>query len=95
MVNVFFSPRDISFKLHLPDNTILSAKLCQDGAKALMSNPNKDLGKWLIRKVLHIPIGKIVKYKDLIIAGFDSVIVYKNSDADFAIQMYNSLSDFI
>jgi|GEM_PF-1907484 len=52
-------------------------KVCQQGGKAIMSNPNKDLGKWILRDVLKIPEKKVVKYKDLLEIGIDSVVFEK------------------
>lgn len=45
-----------------------------------MSNPNKDLGKWILRDVLNIPIGTVVNYSLLLNRGIDSVYVEKWSD---------------
>ncbi len=71
----FFPSRDIPFSLILPDGKILSAKICQDGGKALMSNPNKDLGEWILRKVLKKEPWKLVSMDDLNRLGFDSVCI--------------------
>lgn len=71
----FFPKRDTPFVLLLPDGKKLSAKICQDGGKALMSNPNKDLGEWLLRKVLKKKAWDIVTMYDLDRLGFDSVCV--------------------
>lgn len=49
----FFPPRDKPFNLILPSKKIISVKLCQENSKALMSNPNQDLGKWLLRKLFN------------------------------------------
>jgi len=85
----FFPPRDIAFTLRLPDGQTMSAKLCQDNSKALMSNPNKDLGEWLLRKVLQIPVGRIITMNDLNIANFDSVRLIKNGYLDYSIETCN------
>lgn len=69
----FFPNRDNPFELILPDGNSLSAKVCQDGGKALMSNPNAALGEWLLRKVLRKPIGEILTLNDLNTYGIDSV----------------------
>ena len=69
----FFPDRDHPFELILPDGKSLSAKICQEGGKALMSNPNAALGEWLLRKVLRKPIGEIVTMDDLNTFGIDSV----------------------
>ena len=36
-----------SFNVKLPNGDILSMKVAQQGGKALMSNPNSALGKWI------------------------------------------------
>lgn len=69
----FFPNRDSPFELILPDGKSLSAKICQQGGKALMSNPNAALGEWILRKVLRKPIGDIVTIDDLNTYGIDSV----------------------
>lgn len=71
----FFPQRDEPFELQLPDGKILSAKICQEGGKALMSNPNSDLGEWLLRKILKKKEGSIVTKLDLDKFGFDSIMV--------------------
>lgn len=73
----FFPGVSVSFDLKLPNFTILTAKQCQQGGKALMSNPNRDLGKWLLRDILHIPKYKVVTYTMLQEVGIDSVYVEK------------------
>lgn len=69
----FFPSRDTSFKLKLPNGEFLSAKLCQANSKALMTNPNRDLGKWLLRKVLNLEEGEVLTYTKLLELGIDSV----------------------
>lgn len=71
----FFPYRDTTFELQLPDGRSLSAKLCQDGSKALMSNPNSALGEWILRKVLRKAEGELVTMEDLNTYGIDSVKV--------------------
>ncbi|MGL4983034.1 MAG: hypothetical protein ACRC4W_09345, partial [Treponemataceae bacterium] len=73
----FFSDRDQIFTLVLPDKNNLQAKICQDAGKALMSNPNKDLGKWILRKVLQLKEGELVTYQKLEALGIDSVRIDK------------------
>lgn len=83
----FFPPRDVPFKLTLPDGAELSAKVCQDGGKAIMSNPNRDLGLWLLRKVLKLPTGRLVTMDHLDALNVDSVVFTKHPDGysiDFA-----------
>ncbi len=84
----FFPSRDVEFTLHLPDDkTVMSAKICQDGGKALMSNPNKALGEWILRKVLHLKERELLTYDRLLASGFDSLVVIKNSERDFTIDI--------
>ena len=71
----FFPKRDEPFELQLPDGKKLSAKICQTGGKALMSNPNSDLGEWLLRKILRKKEGSLVTRFDLDTFGFDSIMV--------------------
>lgn len=71
----FFPKRDEPFELQLPDGKKLSAKICQQGGKALMSNPNSDLGEWLLRKILKKKEGTLVTKLDLDTFGFDSIMV--------------------
>jgi len=88
----FFPSRDISFTLHLPNGTSMSAKPCQENRKALMSNPNTALGKWLLRDILQLAEGKLVTIDLLNSMGFDSVVVYKDSDVDYRIDVCRTIS---
>lgn len=81
----FFPPRDVPFQLHLPDGKIISAKVCQDQGKAIMSNPNKELGKWLLRDIFELPIGTVVTYEMLLKFGIDSVIFTKLREGEYSI----------
>ena len=71
---------DDKFNLILPDGTVLNAKMCQSGQKGLMSNPNKALGKWILRDVLKVPLKTLIDRKYLDSLGIDSVIVFKLSN---------------
>lgn len=73
----FFPPRDEAFELTLPDRTTMSAKVCQDNNKALMSNPNSALGKWLLRDVMNVGEREFLTYNKLQTIGLDAVVVYK------------------
>ena len=79
----FFPPRDQKFDLHLPSGEVVTAKVCQDGSKALMSDPNTVLCSWLFstidgdysyaetRLARHLPY----TYDDLAKIGKDAVRV--------------------
>jgi len=83
----FFPPRDTSFILLLPNGSEMSAKVCQDNEKALMSNPNSALGEWLLRDVLDLKERELLTYSKLERIGLDSVVIYKTGadryDIDF------------
>jgi len=82
----FFPSRDIKFELILPNGNKLSTKVCQDGNKALMSDPNKALGKWLLRDVLDIKELQILTYEKLETIGIDSVRVTKIDSFTYEIE---------
>lgn len=82
----FFPEKDTEFSILLPDNRRLRAKVCQQGRKALMSNPNGALGKWILRDVLKIKTGKLLTYPDLLGIGVDGVRLSKISNKKYAIQ---------
>lgn len=78
----FFPPRDESFIIILPDGKKMEAKVCQDGGKAIMSNPNKELGKWLLRDVFGLPERTVVTYDMLKVFNVDSVMFTRIQDAN-------------
>lgn len=88
----FFPPREIQFTLCLPNGRSMQAKICQDNGKALMSNPNKALGKWLLRDILHLKEGELLTMEKLNLFGFDSVVVYKLSDGKYKIDVCRTKS---
>ena len=61
----FFPARDISFTLNLPNGHFKTAKVCQDNNKVLMTKPNDDLGKWILRDVLNLKENELVTYDKL------------------------------
>lgn len=81
----FFPPSDQPFKLILPNGKELSAKICQQGDKALMTNPNKDLGHWLIDDVFKIDPQELITYEMLEKYGIDSVRITKEDDLVYSI----------
>ena len=83
----FFPPRDQKFNLKVPNDEILSAKVCQDNSKALMTDPNKALSDWLLRKVLQLKEGEVATIEKLNALGFDSVIITKIDDENFEIDI--------
>lgn len=93
----FFPGRDVPFKLLTPTSQTLTSKVCQDNSKALMTNPNKDLADWLLRRTLKLKEGELATIEKLDILGFDSVIIKKNSDSEYEIDIMKtgSYEEFI
>jgi len=93
----FFPERDTVFTLELPNKRVLNAKICQDGGKALMTNPNEALGQWLLRDILHLEEGELLTYKKLQDIGLDAIVVSKEEGVykvDFAkIGSYDSFEE--
>ena len=108
----FFPARDLKFDLVLPNSgTLMPSKVCQEGGKALMSDPNTTLGHWIM-KVLRPSLvdsdferptnskDKPFTYKDLVSIGKDSVLVRKSKDKSKALYSLefaplDSYEDFI
>lgn len=89
----FFPPRNTHFDLLLPDGKKIVAKVCQSDGKAIMSNPNKDLGHWLLRDVFELPIGTKVTYQMLQVFGIDSVMFTKLTDRKYSVD-FCSLGEY-
>ncbi len=81
----FFPPRNKVFELVLPDGVIIPAKVCQADGKAIMSNPNRILGEWLLSKVFELSDMTLVTYEMLEKFGIDSVVFTKLSEYCFSI----------
>ncbi|SDO03362.1 NgoFVII restriction endonuclease [Psychrobacillus sp. OK028] len=71
--------------LILPNGQRLSAKVCQGGGKGFMSNPNRELGNWILQTVLQLPPRTLVTKVLLDSIGIDSVVVTKLDDLVFRI----------
>ncbi len=80
----FFPARDVTFNLKLPNGAIVLASICQQGDKALMSNPNTELCRWLFSTIdgsfqeAERRMGtenKPYTYSDLLAIGKDAVKV--------------------
>ncbi|TDW45947.1 hypothetical protein EV144_107139 [Flavobacterium sp. 270] len=89
----FFPEKDVVFNLRIPSGEILSAKVCQDGSKALMTNPNKALADWMLRKVLMLPENDLLTYDKLKAVGYDSVKITKSSDTEYYID-FTKLNEY-
>lgn len=82
----FFPPRDKTFDLKVPTGDVFKAKVCQDNSKALMTNPNKALSDWLLRKVMKLKEGEeLATIEKMTKLGFDSVIIFKDENEKYRI----------
>jgi hypothetical protein len=52
-----------------------------------MTNPNKDLSQWLLRKVLKLKEGELATIEKLDKLGFDSVYVQKTGASSYRIDI--------
>ncbi len=89
----FFPSRDQPFDLELPNGETISAKVCQDQGKAIMSNPNKDLGRWLLRDVLHLQEGELVTMDMLDDLGINAVMFTKEDEGKYSID-FTRIDDY-
>ena len=62
-----------------------------------MTNPNSALEKWLLRDILQLKEGELATMEKLNRLGFDSVIIIKEKNGNFKIDIMktNSYIDFI
>lgn len=81
----FLPQREVPFILVTPNGEELSAKVCQDNGKALMTNPNNALSDWMLRDILNLSEGELLTYYKLIEIGYDSVKITKAPDDKFYI----------
>ncbi|MDO4224826.1 MAG: restriction endonuclease [Bergeyella zoohelcum] len=93
----FFPARDEHFELKIPTGEVFSAKVCQDNSKALMTNPNKALADWLLRKVFQVKEGELLTIERMNELGFDSLVVIKEAEGKYKIDKakLNSYDNFI
>lgn len=93
----FFPARDTVFDLQMPDGSIIPTKVCQDDGKAIMSNPNKLFGEWLLRTVFELPERTVVTYEMLEKFGVDSVIFTKLENGTYKIDFADigTYEDFV
>lgn len=95
----FFPERDKKFRVKLPNGKIISAKVCQENNKALMSDPNTDLCDWLYN-IIDLNRDESMKrfvekrpytYDDLKKVGKDSVrvIKVKSHDHEYELETTN------
>lgn len=78
--------------MQIPTGEVFEAKVCQENSKALMTNPNKALSDWLLRKILQLKEGELAIIEKLDKLGFDSVIITKNENSEFKIDIMKTNS---
>lgn len=81
----FFPSRYTAFSLKFPDGENVTAKICQENGKALMTQSNRKLGKLLLRDGLKLNIGELATYEKLQLLGIDSVRIDKIRNSEFEI----------
>lgn len=93
----FFPKRDVVFTLITPTKENLKASICQDNSKALMTDPNKALADWLLRKLLKLKEGELLTYSKLKEVGTDCVIIKKLNPYTYEIDFgpLDGFDDFI
>lgn len=93
----FFPERDTPFEVALPDGNVISAKRCQADGKAIMSNPNKVLGEWLLGKVFELENKTLITYDMLEVFGIDSVIFTKDEEGKYSVNFaeIGTYEDFV
>lgn len=101
----FFPERDVVFTTDLPNGATIQTKVCQDGRKALMSNPNKALCDWLYRLIdgdlaiaeKRFSSARPYTYQDLEAVGKDSVKISKVGKLHYKLEMMNlgSFEEFL
>lgn len=79
----FFPNKDTPFCLIFPDGEKVTAKICQENGKALMTQSNRKLGKLILRDGLNLRIGELATYEKLQLLGIDSVRIDKISGSEF------------
>lgn len=93
----FFPERNKEFDLKIPTGEVFSAKVCQQNSKALMTNPNKAMSDWLLRKIFQLKEGEPATIEKMDKLGFDSVIIEKKGELNYKIDILpsNSYENFI
>lgn len=93
----FFPKGGEIFSLKTPTDEILKVKLCQEGSKALMSNPNNAISDWLLRKILKLKPRELLTIEYLEDLGIDSIRIEKTKDKFYEIDIakWGSYEKFI
>lgn len=76
-----------SFNLHLPDGRVMKAIVTQDNGKSLQTNPQRELGKWILHDVLGLEARELLTINHLMKLGVDSLKITKIDDNNFKIEL--------
>lgn len=85
----FFPRRDEPFALRIPTGEVLQAKVCQDGSKALMTNPNDAIADWLLRRLFRLEEGELLTRRHLDELGFDAVVITDEGSTEDGKHLYS------
>lgn len=78
--------RDLNdFDLILPDGRVLRGRIKQESGKSLQTNPQGDLGEWILKDVLGLKNREIVTMEYLNELGIDSLKITKLDNKHFKI----------
>lgn len=75
------------FWLHFPDGRKVKARNTQENGKSLQTNPQSELGKWILKDVLGLAPYEILTMKRLNELGVDSLKITKIDDKNFKIDL--------
>lgn len=87
---MFFPKRHTRFSLIFPDGERVTAKVCQENGKALMTYSNRKLGKLILRDGLKLKEDELATYDKLQLLGIDSVRIDRMSTFEFKINFAKS-----
>lgn len=79
------------FNLHLPNREIIVAKITQDNGKALQTNPQAILGKWLLFSIFGLEEYEMLTRNIIDEKEIDSIKVTKIDDQNFKVDICNYL----
>lgn len=76
--------KNLPFKLHLPNGEVYPAHVGQSNFKALETDPQNALGKWLLYDIFKLAPGELLTNDKLIEIGLDSVKLWHEDPDDFS-----------
>lgn len=85
------------FNLYYSNNNYWKAIITEDNGKALETDPQSDLGKWILRDILKLPYGTVLTMDMLNKARIDSVKITKLENSKFSIEIapFNAFKNWI